>query len=106
MPDSEREKLERDELIEALSDRLDGMDEEDFDLSALDEYFSALDDEAPLASEFDAVSGEKAFREKYKELFEGDRAAGSALQVLPAKRRPRGWRLAGRIAAVAAAATA
>ena len=104
MPDSEWEKLEQDELIEALSDRLDGMDEEDFDLSALDEYFSALDDEAPLASEFDAVSGEKAFREKYKELFEGDRAAGPALQVLPAKRRPRGWRLAGRIAAVAAAA--
>ena len=35
MPDSEREKLERDELIEALSDRLDGMDEEDFDLLSL-----------------------------------------------------------------------
>lgn len=103
MSDSKWEKLDEDGAIEALSDRLDALDEEDFDLSALDGYFSALEDDESLASQFDAVAGEKAFREKYKELFEGDRAGAPELQVLPAKRRPKVRRLVGRTAAVAAA---
>lgn len=89
-------------LTEALSDRLDELDEEDFDLAEIDAYLDVLDEEDPVASEFDPAASCRAFMEKHGALFQ-EKEVYQGPVLLERKRRPRGRRIASRAAALAAA---
>lgn len=80
------------ELTEGLSDRLDAMSEEAFDLSAVDAYLDAMEKVCPVASDFDVKASKAEFIKKHRGLF-------------PGRKKMRGWRLAGRVAAIAAVVT-
>lgn len=85
--------------MEAISDRLDAMDEETFDLAEIDAYLEELDRVDPVFSAFDAPSESAAFRARHAELFREP----PGLKVLEGKKRRAGARrIAGRVAALAA----
>lgn len=109
MPEHRWNDMEPEDRIEALSDYLDQMEEEEFDPAIVDRCLAAMEDLEPEASEFDTEKTLKAFREKHRDLIRGDSDAGQEqpeLKVLPGGNRPRKRRLAARIAAVAAVTAA
>lgn len=109
MPEHRWNDMEPEERIEALSDYLDQMEEEEFDPAIVDRCLAAMEDLEPEASEFDTEKTLKTFREKHRDLIRGDSDAGQEqpeLKVLSGGHRPRKRRLAARIAAVAAVTAA
>ena len=109
MPEHRWNDMEPEDRIEALSDYLDQMEEEEFDPAIVDRCLAAMEDLEPEASEFDAEEALRTFRGKHRDLIRGDSDAGQEqpeLKVLPGGNRPRKRRLAARVAAVAAATAA
>ncbi len=97
------ERLTEDELLEAMSDRLDQISEAEFDPAEMDAYLDALNKLDPVASDFDPEASQRAFREKHGALFQEPK-----LRVVPTREegRPRGRRIPFRAAALAAAMVA
>ena len=91
-------------LVEELSDRIDQMDEDSFDLSAVDACLEELERLEPLAQTFDVQASEKAFLRRHKDLFLSHRALPGGKGRRPAGRRP--LRRAISVAAAAALCTA
>lgn len=95
MQDGQRKAPEGELPVEQLSDYLDSVGEDAFDLATVDAFLEQMEATTP-SEPFDGEKALKTFRERHGELLEEPK-----LQVLPKPRR-RGWRLTGRIAAVAA----
>ena len=68
MPEHRWNGMEPEERIEALSDYLDQMEEEEFDPAIVDRCLAAMEDLEPEASEFDTEKMLKTFREKHRDL--------------------------------------
>ena len=96
------EEMTPEELAEAMSARLDDMEEADFDMAELDAYLDVLDEKDPVASEFDPAESCRVFLERHGELFPEEKPIRGPV-LLDRKRRPRGRRIASRAAALAAA---
>lgn len=101
MDDQRLEAMEPEALSEALSDWLDRTGAEDFDPAVMDAYLDILARKDPVASDFDPVSAEAAFRTRRPDLF-------AAEPPRPVEEKSAGRRrrlLFGRVAAVAAVVT-
>ena len=98
MDKEERRAAEAERLMEAFSDYLEGVPEEDFDRSAAEEWFSAAEELDGAEGSFDAAAAEAAFRARHGALLAPEMSTqekGKAFRLR---------RLLPRVAGVAAAA--
>ena len=96
--------MSADELLFELEAKIDEMTDLDYDGELVDAYLAALNEKAPLDSDFDAETSWNEFRTKHADLFEkdGKDEIGSAAEDFR-KARPR--RLIPKIVAIVAVVT-
>ena len=98
MDKEERRAAEAERLMEAFSDYLEGVPEEDFDRSAAEEWFSAAEELDGAEGSFDAAAAEAAFRARHGALLAPEMSTQKKGKVIRLRR------LLPRLAGVAAAA--
>ena len=94
----ERRAAEAERLMEAFSDYLDGVPEEDFDPERAEEWFSAAEELDGAEGSFDAAAAEAAFRARHGTLLAPEMSTQKKGKVIRLRR------LLPRLAGVAAAA--
>ena len=98
MDKEERRAAEAERLMEAFSDYLDGVPEEDFDPERAEEWFSAAEELDGAEGSFDAAAAEAAFRARHGTLLAPEMSTQKKGKVIRLRR------LLPRLAGVAAAA--
>ena len=98
MDKEERRAAEAERLMEAFSDYLDGVPEEDFDPERAEEWFSAAEELDGAEDSFDAAAAEAAFRARHGTLLAPEMSTQKKGKVIRLRR------LLPRLAGVAAAA--
>lgn len=84
------DELTKDELIDALFDMWDTMDETNYDPTQMDAYLAELEKQEPISPDFDVDASLAVFHEKHARLFEQNPPVQISTAAKPVHRRR--WR--------------
>lgn len=91
-------EIPADTLLDVMADQWEDMDETNFDVQSIDVYLAALDENCPMALDYNAEASLAAFREKHAYMFNDNEPLNHSYSI--PRHRPHFYRRAVRLISV------